>query len=362
LAFQLLFDWYVNALQATTDSAGRERAIELLGPYNRNANVASYLIVYDVFGLDRKDLVTWDFIVVTILGFMTRGPVAEVDIYDKGGVCRVKDCPFRDGPVEHCILTCGKGPNISLGAFGIKGNAQLVSSLSQGDKECRWVTKTEGDSDPSNEGDLGLHVASTLPWKNPKELVDSFSVQYYAEWWVIATRALIDHLGEEKAAIVLGPYMKYSGVSYGLKASSFQPEESGQMRISRCIVGITESLQMKASPPSSSDNDGELTIIECPFKDAPIQVCRQFESFCNGICEAIDPSYEFAYDRMMTKGDKTCHWAVRKKGWPTQGKSKEEALSEDPAKALAMRFARGEITDEELEKKMAQLRRLGLMQ
>jgi hypothetical protein len=205
-------------------------------------------------------------------------------------------------------------------------------------------------------------VASTLPWKNPQELEDSFSVQYYAEWWVIATRALIDHLGEEKAAIVLGPYMKYSGVSYGLKASSFQHEESGQVRINRCLIEITESLQMKASPPASSDNIGEWTIIECPFKDAPIQVCRQFESFCNGICEAIDPSYEIAYDRMMTKGDKTCHWVVRKKGKPTQEKSKEEAPSEDPAKALAMRFAKGEITDEELEKKLAQLRRLGLLQ
>jgi len=64
---------------------------------------------------------------------------------------------------------------------------------------------------------------------------------------------------------------------------------------------------------------------------------------------------------MMTKGDKTCHWTIKKKGELVKEKLKEEAPSDDPVKMLAMRFAKGEITEEELEKKVAHLRKLGLM-
>jgi hypothetical protein len=49
------------------------------------------------------------------------------------------------------------------------------------------------------------------------------------------------------------------------------------------------------------------------LKGAPPDVCKQFEGVFNGVCEAINPDYEFAYDHMMSKGDAACHWVVRKK-------------------------------------------------
>jgi len=64
---------------------------------------------------------------------------------------------------------------------------------------------------------------------------------------------------------------------------------------------------------------------------------------------------------MMTKGDKTCHWAIRKKGEVAKEKSKEEITSEDPAKRLAMRFANGEISLEEFEKNIASLKKHGMI-
>jgi uncharacterized membrane protein len=64
---------------------------------------------------------------------------------------------------------------------------------------------------------------------------------------------------------------------------------------------------------------------------------------------------------MMTKGDKTCHWTISKKGEAAREKAKDEATTDDPVKTLTMRFARGEITEEELERKLAHLRKLGLV-
>lgn len=42
------------------------------------------------------------------------------------------------------------------------------------------------------------------------------------------------------------------------------------------------------------------------------------------VCEAIVPRCEFAYDRMMSKGDANCHWVVRKKTGHDQEKTKED--------------------------------------
>jgi aryl-alcohol dehydrogenase-like predicted oxidoreductase len=85
-------------------------------------------------------------------------------------------------------------------------------------------------------------------------------------------------------------------------------------------------------------------------------MCLQYEAFFNGICEAIDPDYEFAYDRMMTDGDESCHWAIRRKA----GRAPIEAPStpsddEDMLKALKWRLTRGEITLEQYQQLRAVL-------
>ena len=99
----------------------------------------------------------------------------------------------------------------------------------------------------------------------------------------------------------------------------------------------------------------EREIAECPYKGSPPEVCKQLEAISNGVCEAINPDYEFAYDRMMSEGDIVCHWVVRKKGEPVKDKVKEEALSDDPMKALTLKLSKGEITEEEFTRKMALL-------
>jgi len=127
------------------------------------------------------------------------------------------------------------------------------------------------------------------------------------------------------------------------------------------LVLLIQAMHQRKGEVRKQTGNADCEIMECPFSGSPSESCLQYEAFFNGICEAIDPSYEFAYDRMMTKGDKTCHWTIRKKGELVKEELKEEAPSDDPVKMLAMRFAKGEITEEELEKKVAHLRKLGLM-
>jgi hypothetical protein len=46
---------------------------------------------------------------------------------------------------------------------------------------------------------------------------------------------------------------------------------------------------------------------------SPYEACKQKEALFQGVVSAINPDYEFIYDRMKTKGDANCHWVIRKK-------------------------------------------------
>ena len=50
---------------------------------------------------------------------------------------------------------------------------------------------------------------------------------------------------------------------------------------------------------------------------------------------------------MMTNGDKTCHWTIRKKGKTAGKKVIHEIAQDDALSALRLRFAKGELTPEQ---------------
>jgi hypothetical protein len=89
--------------------------------------------------------------------------------------------------------------------------------------------------------------------------------------------------------------------------------------------------------------------------------CQLVESINDSICKSINSDYEFRYDSMMTKGADKCVWTVRKNGDAVKEKPKGEAKMDDPVKMLAMRYAKGEIAKEELEERLENLKRLGLV-
>jgi hypothetical protein len=357
LASQLLVDWYLNAVQALVDTAGSEEASKLLWPYFRNAENAAFLIIVKAFGLDQKNRITLGFISGVTFNFISRAPILRSRIFQRGAIATLSGCPFENGPDVNCAVFCEKGSLTYEEAIGVPYHSTIVSCAARGDQECKFVMKPADCENPRDESDLGMEIANILNWQLPKEMVDSFSVQYLAEFWILATKALIDHLGEESVATMLAPYMKHRGVFFGLKGSSVPSHGVFDlMRISSRIDLCEEALNMESLHAESDVNMVERTIVDCPFREAPVAVCLQFEAFCNGICEAIGPDYQFTYDRMMTKGDKTCHWTIRKKKEAGKGLINEVGTPDDPAKMLAMRFAKGEITEEEFRKKMAVLK------
>jgi hypothetical protein len=346
IAYQLLADWWMSTIQALVDSAGSQRAMDLLRPYYRNAAMAGAFILKDSLGLKNNDRITWLYVAKTGIDILTRGDHFEETIRENGSIARVKECPFNNGPVELCMMVCDVTAKTQAEMFAPDFDVTLESTLSQGDPECLWIVKPKSWQKPKDLADLGNTIAIVEPKPIPQEIVDDFSIQYLAEYWVISTRAFIDHIGNERPVSLMRPYMKHSGVSFGLRFKNSLQNENNEETIIAGLEYCDNMLHMDGIQMESIGKQQGKTIIDCPFKDAPTAVCMQFESFCNGICEAIDPDYEFAYDRMMTKGDKSCHWTIKKKGPSEELDNEERSKSSDETalELLKKRLVRGEIT------------------
>ncbi|MDD1772430.1 MAG: hypothetical protein LUQ09_05865 [Methanomassiliicoccales archaeon] len=63
----------------------------------------------------------------------------------------------------------------------------------------------------------------------------------------------------------------------------------------------------------------------------------------------------------MTKGDKVCHWFITKETGTITVKSEKRTIPDDPSKILAIRYVKGEITKDDLEERISNLRKFGLV-
>jgi hypothetical protein len=144
-------------------------------------------------------------------------------------------------------------------------------------------------------------------------------------------------------------------MSLGIRLAEYFDFNEMDVRVIGEIVALVNDLHRRKWTISIGEGTIEGNVIECPFVQSALpEMCQQYCAFFNGVCEAIDPSYEFVYDRMMTKGDSTCHWVIRKKASMVEG-TKTTADS-DVMKRLASRYVMGEISKQEYEELKAILK------
>jgi hypothetical protein len=136
---------------------------------------------------------------------------------------------------------------------------------------------------------------------------------YAAEYWLMATRAILDCAGGERALDSMYSRMRLSGLSLGLRVAGSRGR-GGQLAAWQLIELISDLHQRKGDIRRRGDG-WEGTVTECPFAgSAPREICLQYEAFFNGVCEALSPGFEFKYDSMMTGESTSCHWVLRRKG------------------------------------------------
>jgi hypothetical protein len=351
LSVELFREWWIATIKAMVEEVGSEISFRFLKPHHVNAGKASvyYLLTngYRPTNLGEA-MAIWN----GIADWIFTGGIHRIWTDGKNtAIAEVTDCELfkKWGFNEACIILCRYGGEAGGVDFLPGFVLEHTSSEGLGDDKCRWIMTRKG-MEPASDCNIPVEIPSIS-----EELFMYLSLAYFGECWVIGTKAFIDSCGSERVNEKLNSRMRQSGLLVGLRLKKIMKLDGLDISSAVRIVSRIESLhQMKASieyGPISSEG----SITECPFSDSPIEICKQYEAFFNSVFAAISPGFEFVYDRMMTKGDKTCHWTIRKKGEITNDKTADE---DDALRALRLRFARDEITEEEFRKKMAVLKEL----
>jgi hypothetical protein len=356
LSFGLLREWWLAATQALVDEAGSETALKYFKPYFINTGVAGACNIQKIMNIDAEEVIHR---AITIYGYQLVLGYTKLRIYkadDGSFIWEMLGCATRGISKEGCMCLCEITPNAFIGELRHASDAFLAKSISYGDSSCQMLFTANGNKfKVSAEDEFELKA---LPIPPNDELNEFFALSMIGEFWSNATRGFIDFAGSEKASDRLRFHLRHSGLSFGIRMSErFDARERGFASIVEMIELVQNLHQRKAVHTISSENaEGEVS--ECPFSSSSSEMCMQYEAFFDGICEALDPSYEFAYDRMMTKGDNTCHWTITHKGEPSNDGLKQEAPSDDPIKLLTTMYIKGEITEEEFRKKLTVLKEL----
>ncbi len=146
-----------------------------------------------------------------------------------------------------------------------------------------------------------------------KEEVDFWTIQVLGEEWVFCTKALLDYDEAEKAIALLYQRLERYGRLKALELKKEFAAAESDLAIGSVMEGLNALFHQVGVIKCSTPQYLEKEISECPFSNAPKEMCRQFEAFSKGICEGIDPSWEVVHTEAMCDGDDRCLRVIRKR-------------------------------------------------
>jgi hypothetical protein len=353
LSIGLIREWFLSATQLLVDDVGSEEALSHLKPYFINTGMAGAHNIPTFHGMDFEEGTANLQIIPHMWPMVTNGRLSNVFLAeDRSGIYEISGCGTKGRSKEACICVCQFTLNAGVGeARGWE--LILDKSISYGDPTCHLLINAIGNIPKVAPIDSYKIPQNEIPPIQAESVWEFLALSYIGEAWSNATRALIDCVGSERMMAELCSQVRKMGISF---TKRFTGDSVPYVESEQAIISLIDQIQ-KLHQRKGSISKMEGTLSDCPFSSSPHEICLQYEAFFNGICEAIDSSYEFKYDRMMTKGDKTCHWVVRKKGEATKERAKEETPSDDLVMRLAQKLIDGEITEEEFERKMALLKK-----
>jgi hypothetical protein len=359
LSAQFLWNWVAMIFDVFIQEAGPERTLSAIRPHIKHSGMAQAQNALKFLGKQKSELenltAPWMFVYGTLFGedFLT------VVLKETCAVAELRKCPISYSRPEICIALSHYVSEGWCEAINTEYETVWTQHQTEGAPSCKFILKRKDAYLSSLEFE---EEKAIIPYPELSEEMRNY-IRYDApaESGIIFTTAFLEVSGSERALKLLrkraGEWGSQVGPAIAKKLGIVGKETADLAKI---VDSFEQTIGLNGGI-TSHGNLAQKEIIDCPLSIGPPEHCLQLESFLSGICEAINPDYEFTYDSMMTRGDKTCHWTIRKKGELVKEKTKGEITSEDPAKALGLRLARGEISLEDFEKTIASLKRHGVI-
>ena len=277
-------------------------------------------------------------VMLTMHAFASSTIIPDVtgELKEKGAVGINRGCLFKDSTPEFCMY---------ISHFTTKAITDFVNPEyediwthheTSGDEYCRYIFKKR--SDPiSVMDDLGPTLAKLPRFEIPPNQARAMRAWALAAFWSEIVSAFVDLNGAETASEILRLNSQKIGIKTGKKLKKRYGDFGNDVdALCKLFNSISISLNRKGILNLDIPNEFSKEITDCPWQIFDTYHCVQWHSFLRGMLESVNPKYEFACDRMMTKGDKTCHWTIRKKGKLANEKTMEEAVKQSGETALEL--------------------------
>jgi hypothetical protein len=356
LIIEILDRIYISSIYSLFKKSGRVEALDALKPYVKATMMGTEKETRKRFNVkgNGPEIILTFFQLAQSTVMPTDGLVGE--IRENAAVEVVSKCPFGNESTDLCLYFSHLHSEALCEVINPEYTAVFTHHLTNGDPYCRMVVKKK--SDPARILDEPGKVLYTLPKiELPKEMEYGHHLAG-ASWGLNnVISAFIDLHGPEEARRVLGASANNIGQDIGnsiVNANGARLLSDEKAR--ELINSLGKALNQQGDYNFISIDRMERTITSCSEQAWSPVFCYQYESLIQGMLEAINPNLEFAYDKMITKGDSVCHWTIKKKDEVIK-----EAPQEDPARSLALRFGRGEISLGEFEQSMDSLKKHGLV-
>lgn len=345
LTSDLMAYWWQMNTKTLVQTIGSQEAVRKLRPYWENSCKAGAYNMRKMTGVTDADAG----IIASLWALPRYGyyPI-EVKAGNNSSVTTVKDCSIyalcqND---EICQCLCVYGARAYIRELNPDYGLDLVRSKAYGDNDCCWVVKREdGEGMDENECDF-----KTIP---PPAIIDqmfsSLTLALLSQFWIDSTNAFIDAVGRDSASKILNQMMRGLGMKFGSRIlEDLNILADNPSVLLKSVERIENFNQREGKVAIDASGNIEKEITNCPLVNSPIEICDQYESFINGICDGLAPSYEFRYDRRMSQGDQVCHWVIQKKDHRETVLSKESTKPHETAlELLKKRLVKGEITTEQ---------------
>ena len=347
LAFEILAEFGIATSHAIVDIMGDEQVEALVKTEMHHAGLAMALNIKNRMGLKGQDLLYVSYAANWANSIMGMDQKVEMTGIGLRGV--VKSCPLSRASGALCchILYCPQAFHEIFAPGFIVLNPKR---LSRGDDACLIICTKEG-VDPDQVLSAPCISEPLPPPLDPEERAQ-WNHSYMGSMWTLLLKSMLDEIGTEMTMNALRPKFNEIGREFANRfIEEYRIDFENLGSVADGLSSFHSSFLKKGRFKRSSDSFSIVTE-ECPFSGEPSEVCQLFQYFYDGLIEKMNPDFRMQCLGMMTKGDKTCHWLIRKIG---QTASRDDAVPEDPIKVLKLRYAKGEITREEYQRMKEEL-------
>lgn len=266
----------------------------------------------------------------------------ECEICEKGAVGISRDCMFKRASPELCMSISHYHSEFETEAINPEYECIWTHHMTSGDPYCRYVFKKR--SDPiSVIYDMGETLAVLPKFEVTNDQIRAASLWALGGFLYGNNCALLDLHGEVTTTDIIKGYATSVGQEIGMRLAKQNPELAGSVAsVGKLIRAMQNALGQRDKFVIESSNEISNEITDCSqFEKSNSLACVMYEYFFKGMVSAINPDYEFTYDRMIMRGDKDCHWTLKKRV------ASLPVGSDPPLEILRKMFAKGEISTEE---------------